>query len=99
RKASKAVATTSSRSRESTNFTDESLTVQQMAEEEQLKLVPSSAGVTLQPYQIKEVPGTLSTSKDSYQKVTVERLRALLKERGLMVKGKKDELIARLRGK
>ncbi|KAI3454993.1 hypothetical protein Pfo_011656 [Paulownia fortunei] len=32
------------------------------------------------------------------QSLTVERLRALLKERGLSVKGKKDELIARLRG-
>ncbi|KAK4436863.1 hypothetical protein Salat_0020200 [Sesamum alatum] len=32
------------------------------------------------------------------QSLTVDRLRALLKERGLSVKGKKDELIARLRG-
>ncbi|KAI3919597.1 hypothetical protein MKX01_018420 [Papaver californicum] len=40
-----------------------------------------------------------SSSKDSYQTMTVERLRALLKERGLTVKGKKDELIARLRDK
>ncbi|XP_026377072.1 ATP-dependent DNA helicase DDM1-like isoform X2 [Papaver somniferum] len=99
RKASKAVATISSRSRESTKFADESLTVQQMAEEEQLSLVPSTAGVTLKPSQTKEGSGTLSTSKDSYQKMTVEKLRARLKERGLMVKGKKDELIARLRGK
>ncbi|KAF8036966.1 hypothetical protein BT93_B0021 [Corymbia citriodora subsp. variegata] len=30
--------------------------------------------------------------------LTVERLRALLKERGLSPKGKKDELIARLKG-
>ncbi|KAI3885266.1 hypothetical protein MKW98_002658 [Papaver atlanticum] len=42
---------------------------------------------------------TTSSSKDSYQTMTVERLRTLLKERGLMVKGKKDELIARLRSK
>ncbi|RZC91298.1 hypothetical protein C5167_027361 [Papaver somniferum] len=41
---------------------------------------------------------THSTSKDSYQTMTVKRLRGLLKERGLMVKGKKDELIARLTG-
>ncbi|KAL6584296.1 hypothetical protein OROMI_003585 [Orobanche minor] len=32
------------------------------------------------------------------QSFTVERLRAFLKERGLSMKGKKDELIARLRG-
>ncbi|CAA0830158.1 SAP domain-containing protein [Striga hermonthica] len=32
------------------------------------------------------------------QSFTVERLRVFLKERGLSVKGKKDELIARLRG-
>ncbi|CAM8912636.1 unnamed protein product [Rhodiola kirilowii] len=32
-----------------------------------------------------------------YHNLTVERLRALLKERGLSVKGRKDELIARLR--
>ncbi|KAI3842459.1 hypothetical protein MKX03_035066 [Papaver bracteatum] len=42
---------------------------------------------------------TTSSSKDSYQTMTVERLRTLLKERGLTVKGKKDELIARLRSK
>ncbi|KAI6682725.1 hypothetical protein NL676_028638 [Syzygium grande] len=30
--------------------------------------------------------------------LTVERLRALLKEKGLSLKGKKDELIARLKG-
>ncbi|KAL7618354.1 hypothetical protein Lser_V15G01127 [Lactuca serriola] len=34
---------------------------------------------------------------ENLQSLTVERLRALLKERGLSVKGKKDELIARLR--
>ncbi|XP_042500904.1 uncharacterized protein LOC122078824 [Macadamia integrifolia] len=38
-----------------------------------------------------------STHTD-FQGLTVERLRALLKERGLSVKGKKDELIARLKG-
>ncbi|CAI9757343.1 unnamed protein product [Fraxinus pennsylvanica] len=32
------------------------------------------------------------------QSLTVEKLRALLKEKGLMLKGKKDDLIARLRG-
>ncbi|KAM7471516.1 hypothetical protein LguiA_009699 [Lonicera macranthoides] len=32
-----------------------------------------------------------------FQSLTVERLRTLLKEKGLSVKGKKDELIARLR--
>ncbi|KAL4559790.1 hypothetical protein LXL04_031936 [Taraxacum kok-saghyz] len=34
---------------------------------------------------------------ENLQSLTVERLRALLKERSLSVKGKKDELIARLR--
>ncbi|KAJ4712565.1 SAP domain-containing protein [Melia azedarach] len=33
-----------------------------------------------------------------FQSLTVERLRALLKEKGLSPKGKKDELIARLKG-
>ncbi|XAR50324.1 hypothetical protein NMG60_11004615 [Bertholletia excelsa] len=33
-----------------------------------------------------------------FQSLTVERLRALLKEKGLSSRGKKDELIARLRG-
>ncbi|KAL3512580.1 hypothetical protein ACH5RR_025297 [Cinchona calisaya] len=32
------------------------------------------------------------------QSLTVERIRALLKERGLSLKGRKDELIARLKG-
>ncbi|KAL6851869.1 hypothetical protein ACP4OV_020054 [Aristida adscensionis] len=36
-------------------------------------------------------------SEQMLQSFTVERLRALLKERGLAPKGKKDELIARLR--
>ncbi|KAL3818564.1 hypothetical protein ACJIZ3_004469 [Penstemon smallii] len=35
---------------------------------------------------------------DNLQSLTVDRLRALLKEKGLSVKGKKDELISRLRG-
>ncbi|CAM9002175.1 unnamed protein product [Rhodiola kirilowii] len=38
-----------------------------------------------------------SASVKEYHNLTVERLRALLKERGLSVKGKKDELITRLR--
>ncbi|KAF9671697.1 hypothetical protein SADUNF_Sadunf12G0074500 [Salix dunnii] len=38
------------------------------------------------------------TSDKEYYSLTVERLRALLKERGLSPKGKKDELVARLRG-
>ncbi|OVA09518.1 SAP domain [Macleaya cordata] len=44
-----------------------------------------------------EGSSTRSSQKD-YQLMTVERLRVLLKERGLSVRGKKDELIARLRG-
>ncbi|PKA47435.1 hypothetical protein AXF42_Ash020164 [Apostasia shenzhenica] len=43
--------------------------------------------------------GTSSGSPESlYQTMTVERLRSLLKKRGLSPKGKKDELIARLKG-
>ncbi|KAA8542128.1 hypothetical protein F0562_023280 [Nyssa sinensis] len=43
--------------------------------------------------------GSKSRAPDkNFQSLTVERLRALLKEKGLSVKGKKDELIARLRG-
>ncbi|KAA8540686.1 hypothetical protein F0562_024395 [Nyssa sinensis] len=43
--------------------------------------------------------GSKSRAPDKdFQILTVERLRALLKEKGLSVKGKKDELIARLRG-
>lgn len=37
-------------------------------------------------------------SNRDYQRLTVERLRALLKARGLSLKGKKEELIARLKG-
>lgn len=40
---------------------------------------------------------TLRMSGDSLQGLTVERLRMVLREKGLSVKGKKDELIARLR--
>ncbi|KAI3879848.1 hypothetical protein MKX03_000467, partial [Papaver bracteatum] len=97
-RASKAVAAMSSASGESTNFEDESLTVQQRAEKEQAKLVLLPTGGTLEPSQIKEGSKTRSTSKDTYQTMTVKTLRDLLKERGLMVKGNKDELIARLSG-
>ncbi|KAB2067945.1 hypothetical protein ES319_A09G262900v1 [Gossypium barbadense] len=38
-----------------------------------------------------------SVAEKDYHSFTVERLRALLKERGLSPKGKKDELIARLK--
>ncbi|XP_043724064.1 uncharacterized protein LOC122671039 isoform X2 [Telopea speciosissima] len=38
------------------------------------------------------------TIERDFQGLTVERLRALLKQRRLSVRGKKDELIARLRG-
>ncbi|CAA2962877.1 SAP domain-containing [Olea europaea subsp. europaea] len=40
----------------------------------------------------------LSMPNKDLQSLTVEKLRALLKEKGLILKGKKDELIARLRG-
>ncbi|XP_017608165.2 uncharacterized protein LOC108454268 isoform X3 [Gossypium arboreum] len=38
-----------------------------------------------------------SVAEKDYHSFTVERLRSLLKERGLSPKGKKDELIARLK--
>ncbi|KAI3899227.1 hypothetical protein MKW92_018438 [Papaver armeniacum] len=98
RKALKAGAAKLSSLSESTNLIDESLTVQQRVEKEQAKRVPLSVAGALEPYQITEASKTHSTSTDSYQTMTVNSLRALLKERGLMVKGKKDELIARLRG-
>ncbi|KMT11197.1 hypothetical protein BVRB_5g110330 isoform B [Beta vulgaris subsp. vulgaris] len=42
--------------------------------------------------------GSSSRAADrNFQGLTVERLRALLKEKGLSLKGKKDELIERLR--
>ncbi|KAL2458260.1 SAP domain-containing protein [Abeliophyllum distichum] len=41
--------------------------------------------------------GSQSREPDNLHSLTVERLRALLKEKGLPVKGKKDELITRLR--
>ncbi|KAB2055502.1 hypothetical protein ERO13_A11G036100v2 [Gossypium hirsutum] len=41
--------------------------------------------------------GSSSRAEKDYHSLTVERLRALLKERGLSPKGKKDELIARLK--
>ncbi|GMJ04907.1 Lower Temperature 1 [Hibiscus trionum] len=44
----------------------------------------------------QEGSSSRATEKD-YHGLTVERLRALLKERGLSPKGKKDELIARLK--
>ncbi|CAL1389092.1 unnamed protein product [Linum trigynum] len=43
-----------------------------------------------------EGSGSRTSDKDLYS-LTVERLRVLLKERGLSPKGKKDELVARLR--
>ncbi|MCL7047803.1 hypothetical protein MKW94_002351, partial [Papaver nudicaule] len=98
RKASKAIAAMLSSPRGSTSFQDESLTVQQRAEEEQAKPAPLSTGGTSEPYQIKEGSRTRSTSKDSYETMTVERLRSILKRKGLKAIGKKAELIARLRG-
>nr|GEV44419.1 SAP domain, ubiquitin ligase, Det1/DDB1-complexing [Tanacetum cinerariifolium] len=41
--------------------------------------------------------GSIPQLPENLQSLTVERLRALLKERGLSVRGKKDELIGRLR--
>ncbi|XP_015577745.1 uncharacterized protein LOC8269244 [Ricinus communis] len=44
----------------------------------------------------QEGSDSCTSDRDLYS-LTVERLRALLKERGLSPKGKKDELVARLR--
>ncbi|XP_068665688.1 protein LOWER TEMPERATURE 1-like isoform X4 [Aristolochia californica] len=41
--------------------------------------------------------GTRSRSPAEFQSLTVERLRRILKERGLSTKGRKDELITRLK--
>ncbi|EHA8589805.1 hypothetical protein COCNU_scaffold012479G000010 [Cocos nucifera] len=41
---------------------------------------------------------SIGVPEKALQSLTVERLRALLKERGLSLRGKKDELIARLKG-
>ncbi|XP_062028972.1 uncharacterized protein LOC133744974 [Rosa rugosa] len=49
---------------------------------------------SMQPRQ--EESSSQASSRD-FQGLTVERLRALLKAKGLSVKGKKEELIARLR--
>ncbi|KAL6559694.1 hypothetical protein OROGR_004811 [Orobanche gracilis] len=46
----------------------------------------------------QDVGGSSRWLDKDLQSFTVERLRAFLKERGLSMKGKKDELIARLRG-
>ncbi|XP_074568298.1 protein LOWER TEMPERATURE 1 [Curcuma longa] len=47
----------------------------------------------------KKIKGSSSTefSEHTFQTMSVERLRSLLKERGLSPKGRKDELIARLK--
>ncbi|KAL8232274.1 hypothetical protein R6Q57_002052 [Mikania cordata] len=46
---------------------------------------------------ITQNEGSKSKLPENLQSLTVERLRALLKDRGLSVRGKKDELIGRLR--
>ncbi|CAL2261073.1 unnamed protein product [Prunus armeniaca] len=45
----------------------------------------------------QEGSGSSQASSRDFQGLTVERLRALLKAKGLSLKGKKDELIARLK--
>ncbi|KAI3879844.1 hypothetical protein MKX03_000463, partial [Papaver bracteatum] len=97
RKASKIVAAMTSTQGESRNFEDEKnsflnfpLQITCSNKKELAKLVPLPTGdTTLEPYQIKEGSKTHSTSEDFYKMLTVQKLRALLKERGLMVKGNK----------
>ncbi|XP_052878308.1 uncharacterized protein LOC108476752 isoform X1 [Gossypium arboreum] len=54
------------------------------------KVAKHECGITI-------AEGSSSRAEKDYHSLTVERLRALLKERGLSPKGKKDELIARLK--
>ncbi|MCD7451090.1 hypothetical protein HAX54_009538 [Datura stramonium] len=48
--------------------------------------------------QVASTQETSRTRTPDIQNMTVERLRALLKEKGLSMRGRKDELIARLKG-
>ncbi|RID76901.1 hypothetical protein BRARA_B03851 [Brassica rapa] len=50
------------------------------------------------PTNVSRLEGSNSgTGEKDFQSLTVEKLRALLKEKGLPTKGRKDELIARLK--
>ncbi|XP_062168330.1 uncharacterized protein LOC133874508 [Alnus glutinosa] len=57
----------------------------------------SAKRATIQISSRQEGSNSQASNRD-FQSFTVERLRALLKARGLSLKGKKDELIARLKG-
>ncbi|CAN4087967.1 unnamed protein product [Withania somnifera] len=48
--------------------------------------------------QVASTQETSKTRTPDIHNMTVERLRALLKEKGLSLRGRKDELIARLKG-
>ncbi|KAK6118089.1 hypothetical protein DH2020_048162 [Rehmannia glutinosa] len=63
-------------------------------------LVDKAAGKkAMSSTELDSSQGTLSLNANKdLQSLTVQRLRALLKEKGLSTKGRKDELIARLRG-
>ncbi|KAK9926656.1 hypothetical protein M0R45_023872 [Rubus argutus] len=56
----------------------------------------SAKKASIQTSSRQEESSSQASSRD-FQGLTVERLRALLKAKGLSVKGKKEELIARLR--
>ncbi|KAM0979316.1 hypothetical protein ACFX13_015472 [Malus domestica] len=57
----------------------------------------SAKKATSQTSSRQEGSSSQASSSRDFQGLTVERLRALLKAKGLSTKGKKDELIARLR--
>ncbi|XP_048443467.1 uncharacterized protein LOC103950018 [Pyrus x bretschneideri] len=57
----------------------------------------SAKKATSQTSSRQEGSSSQASSSRDFQGLTVERLRALLKAKGLYTKGKKDELIARLR--
>lgn len=61
------------------------------------KLIAKKASTGSNSGSSKKEGGSIQLSDREIQMSTVERLRSLLRERGLSTKGKKEELIARLR--
>ncbi|GMH31472.1 hypothetical protein Nepgr_033315 [Nepenthes gracilis] len=57
----------------------------------------SAKRATTNTQNVSQQEASNNRASDNFQSLTVERLRALLKERGLPTKGKKDELISKLR--
>lgn len=61
------------------------------------KMLAKRASTGSNPGSSKKEGGSVQLSDREIQMSTVDRLRSLLRERGLSTKGKKEELIARLR--